>query len=453
MKNIFILLLIVSYVFANSEDRAIKRIFENESKIAMLIGNSQYIDNQFFDSLKNPENDVRAVAKKLKALGFRVIEGYNLSDLELQDKLSEFVALLKSNRDGVGLFYFAGHGIEVNGVNYLIPVDIKVSDVKYIPYKSSPLNPIIEMMNETGKRLNIAILDACRDNPFKSTRTNRVGGLATFSASGTFVVYSAESGKSASDGRGNLSPFAESLVKHIDTPQKIEELFNKVRSDVRKATNNEQTPATYNLVDGDFYFKLPVKFNPENVPDEVVSTKNKSSYSIEEVERTEFRLKIDRTPADSRVVVEGLSAKYSDGVFLTRGKYSLLIQKDGYIPKRIKIDLQSDLNLEIALEKIAEPVKQKVETENKTYVSKPINTKKKTSSSSSADWNKRIFKGERSYSKFSDNLVKDNFTNLVWTKNSSDNYMNWNSAKSYCEDLTVDGYSDFRLPTEKSYII
>ncbi len=193
----------------------------------------------------------------MQELGFKVIEGYNLSALALDDRVMEFTSLLRAKKDGVGLFYFAGHGIEVGGVNYLIPSDIRVSNQKYIPYKSTPLNPIIEMMNETGKRLNIAILDACRENPFTSTRNNKRGGLASFSASGTFVAYSAESGKLAEDGSGNLSPFAESFIKELDRPQTIERLFKNVRTDVHTKTGGKQTPETKNLIMGDFYFKLP----------------------------------------------------------------------------------------------------------------------------------------------------------------------------------------------------
>ncbi|EJF07497.1 hypothetical protein ThvES_00003350 [Thiovulum sp. ES] len=490
MRIFLLTILVFSSLF--SLDRAMRLKMKAEPKVALVVGNSSYSKSNYFDKLKNPINDVKKVAKKLRALDFTVIEAHNISDLELQEKLGKFYSLLRSQKEGVGLFYFAGHGIEVNGINYLIPNDISVSDEKYVPYRSTPLNPIIESMNETGKRLNIAVIDACRENPYRSTRNKKRGGLASFSASGTFIAYSAESGKVAHDGDGKLSPFADAFVKNIETPQTIERFFKAVRKDVYQKTDGKQTPVTHNLIRGDFYFKLPSEeelisaggvsgkttFTASNEErDEFFLTVSsnvsgfqirvdgnrfqngdllesgnyrvevsKSGYEtvsknitiskdtkfIAKLVKSKVALTINPYPRDSQVYIMKIKPKYRDGILLERGKYKIKVKRSGYYTKLVTVDLQSDSSFDVSLDKIGGT--------SSGYVSQSSKAKK-------GEWDKRIFKGKRSYSKFSRNLVKDNYTNLVWTKKSSSNQMNWKSAKRYCQNLSIDGYSDFRLPT------
>jgi formylglycine-generating enzyme required for sulfatase activity len=410
MRIFLLTILVFSSLF--SLDRAMRLKMKSEPKVALLVGNSSYSKSNYFDKLKNPTNDVKRVAEKLRTLGFQVIEAHNISDLELQEKLKKFYSLLRSQKEGVGLFYFAGHGIEVNGINYLIPNDISVADESYVPYRSTPLNPIIESMNKTGKRLNIAVIDACRENPYTSTRNKKRGGLASFSASGTFIAYSAESGKLAHDGDGKLSPFAEAFVKNIETPQTIEQFFKAVRKDVYQKTDGEQTPMTHNLIRGDFYFKLPneeelisaggssgkTTFTTSNEErDEFFLTvlNNVSNFQIrvdgnrfqngdllergryrvevsksgyETIQKnikiskdTKFRVKMVKSkvsltinpyPSDSRVYIMKIKPRYRDGILLERGKYQIKVKRTGYYTKLITVDLQSDSSFDVSLDKI-----------------------------------------------------------------------------------------------------
>jgi hypothetical protein len=338
-----------------------------------------------------------------------------------------------SNLGGVGLFYFAGHGIEVGGVNYLIPSDIRVSNQKYIPYKSTPLNPIIEMMNETGKRLNIAILDACRENPFTSTRNNKRGGLASFSASGTFVAYSAESGKLAEDGSGNLSPFAESFIKELDRPQTIERLFKNVRTDVHTKTGGKQTPETKNLIMGDFYFKLP----EEIVGSSPTMTKRNqtmtgTNVTSSEVKRSKHRIYVSTTPENARVRILNIKPKYVDGIDLKTNKALVEVTKSGY-KKYLKWhrNLKDEAVISVELEEIVG--------------SSPTMTKTAVTSS-------RV---ERSQNVWIDNSTKLMWQNQPFTAEDKKHYDNntnggrtldWNLAVKYCKDLELDGYLDWRLP-------
>jgi hypothetical protein len=340
MRIFLVLLLLFSSTSLFSLERKMRLKMKNEPKVALVVGNSSFPKSKYFADLDNPKNDVKAVAKKLRKLGFKVLEGYNLSDLELQEKLDHFYSLLKSKKEGVGLFYFAGHGIEVNGINYLIPSDISVKDVKYVPYRSTPLNPIVESMNKTGKRLNIAVLDACRENPFTSRGNNKRGGLAPFSASGTFIAYSAESGKFAEDGTGQtLSPFAKAFVKHIEKPQKIEEFFKDVRVDVYKDTDGEQTPVTQNLIRGDFYFKLPSESDFVTPEEPKISAKN--------------RIYVSTTPSGARVRILNIRPKYFDGIDLKTDKALIEVTKSGY-KKYLKWhrNLKDEAVISVELEKI-----------------------------------------------------------------------------------------------------
>jgi len=401
--RILVLLFLIFGISEAEINRGMRLVMEKEPKIAFLVANSKYRQSEFFRDLKNPKNDVQAIAKKLKKLGFRVMTGYNLSDIALQKKLKRFYSFLKRAENGVGLFYYAGHGIEVGGVNYLIPSDINVEEAEYVPYRATPLNPIIEKMEKTGKRLNIAVLDACRENPFESRGGIHKGGLASFSASGTFIAYSAESGKMASDGKGKFSPFAKAFLKHIEKPQKIEEFFKDVRRDVRIETHKNQTPATYNLIDGDFYFVLPKKgddisYFPQKV----------SNYS----ESQKHRLYISITPNNARVRIMNINPKYRDGIDLGTDKALVEVTKSGY-RKYLKWhrNLEDNTILDIELER-----------------KKVVRVEKPKNSYSSKSW-------------------RDDKTGLIWQKNISLARRNWKEAISYCKDLVYDGNSDWRLPT------
>jgi formylglycine-generating enzyme required for sulfatase activity len=322
MRIFLVALLLFSNLFGL--DRASKKIMESESKIALVIGNSEY-NGKFYERLPNPKNDVKEISKKLKKLGFKVIEGYDVSGYKLSTLLKRFYYHLSKAEDGVGLFYFAGHGIEVNGENYLLPTDLSVDKLDEIPIFSTELSPILRSMNGTGKRLNIAIVDACRENPFvdQPNRGAKIGGLAPIQASGTFVVYSAESGKLASDGRGKLSPFAKALSKHIETPQTIERLFKKVRSEVYSTTKEEQLPTTYSSIQGDFYFKLPEESKRGESQD------HSSSQKLT-VQGKKHRIYVSTTPENARVRILNIKPKYFDGIDLKTDKALVEVTKSGY---------------------------------------------------------------------------------------------------------------------------
>jgi len=260
MKFKILLLLIPFLLFAYTSDRALK-VYQDkhatESKIALVIGNNDYPGAA---KLNNAENDAKDIAYILKnKLGFQVIDGYNLDEDEMYDKIDVFLHKIKRDK-GVGLVYYAGHGVEIDGVNYLVPIG-EYKSKKNIKRHAINLNDLLTDISSNQKsRMNIVILDACRNNPYEGSR-GESGGLAKVSnekAQGTFIAYSASSGKTADDNaEGKNGIYTYFLKQHIQTPNlRLIDIFEKVRIDVEKATNGRQLPEELNKKRGKFYFKV-----------------------------------------------------------------------------------------------------------------------------------------------------------------------------------------------------
>ena len=237
-------------------------------RVALIIGNDNYAK---FGRLKNPVSDAKLLFTSLRAVGFdQVMLELNLNREQMLLKLSEFEQL--ANGADEALVYFAGHGIEVNGVNYLIPTDINVLEENSISKETVNLNHVLKSV-EVASKLRLVIVDACRDNPFtvKPLATRQTRGLSSPSIfkgrglarveplPGTLVVYATKHGEVAFDGEGNHSPFAESLVKRIlqVPPIEVRRLFDYVREDVFESTNKSQQPFAYGSLSArdDFYFR------------------------------------------------------------------------------------------------------------------------------------------------------------------------------------------------------
>ena len=229
-----------------------------ERRTALVIGNSSYN----FGRLKNPVNDATDMSEALEKLGFRVILKENVRKREMIEAINEFGNKLKGG--GVGLFYYAGHAVQVDGDNYLIPINAKVKDKEDIETEAVDLGRILTKMNTAKNNMNIVILDACRDNPFPGvsrSMTRSLGaktrGLAVIptTPTGTIISYATAAGQAAMDGEERNSPYTASLLKHIQEPGlSIEQFFKKVRNSLAKLTGGKQIPAEYTNLNGDFYF-------------------------------------------------------------------------------------------------------------------------------------------------------------------------------------------------------
>lgn len=236
----------------NSERRLIR--FEpamiTEKRLALVIGNADYgISNV----LKNPVNDANLIEGTLKNLGFDIIKRTNATKKDMMEALRDFSKQLTGYN--VALFYYAGHGIQVDGQNYLIPVDAQLKEKSDCKWEAVPVNYIVEEFERVPDNMNIVILDACRNNPFRSwVRGGEEGFRAINPVSGTIVSFATSEGSTAADGSGSNGTFTEELVKQIVIPQTISSVFINTRREVMKRTNNVQRPQEWNMLTGEFYF-------------------------------------------------------------------------------------------------------------------------------------------------------------------------------------------------------
>ncbi|MCX6278119.1 MAG: SUMF1/EgtB/PvdO family nonheme iron enzyme [Bacteroidetes bacterium] len=191
--------------------------------------------------LRNPVNDANAFAASLRAVGFTVIVKNNLNKTEMENAVRNYSQRLTAG--DVALFYYSGHRMQVKGVNYLVPVGESIYSEVDIPYKSMEAQFVIDYMQEAKTSVNIIILDACRDNPFKSFRSLSRGFVPVIAPQGTFIAYSTAPGTVAFDGAGSHSPYTENLIASMKKPgMPIEEMFKEVRRNVMNETSKMQVP-------------------------------------------------------------------------------------------------------------------------------------------------------------------------------------------------------------------
>lgn len=226
-----------------------------ERRIALVIGNSTYTSAP----LKNPVNDATDFAANLKKLGFVVTLKKNANHQEMEEAIQEFGEQLK--KGGVGLFFYAGHGVQISGRNYLLPIGAKINKELDVKFQAVDAEIVMAEMGNAGNGLNIVILDACRDNPLGKSFRSASRGLAIISDApkGTFITYSTSPGKVAADGSGRNSPYTEALIRHMTTPGlPIEEVFKNVRRELNKKSGGQQIPWELSSLEGHFFF------NPAN---------------------------------------------------------------------------------------------------------------------------------------------------------------------------------------------
>lgn len=224
-----------------------------EARIALVIGNANYQSG----ALLNPLNDARSVSGSLEKLGFKVMLRENLSREGMYQSISEFGKLLKEN--GVGLFYYAGHGMQIRGKNYLIPVDANILNEDEVEFRGLDANFVLSRMEAARNRVNLLVLDACRNNPFLRNARSASIGLAQMDApKGTLIAFSTAPGALAKDGAGKNSVYTRHLLEKLFLPAApIEQVFKEVRIAVAKETNDKQIPWESSSLMGDFYFAPP----------------------------------------------------------------------------------------------------------------------------------------------------------------------------------------------------
>ncbi len=230
-----------------------------EPRVALVIGNSAY--GEEMGALPNPANDAALIAKALRKVGFAVIEVTDASQKKMKRAIVDFGQKLTDAGPGTtGLFFYAGHGVQVAGENYLIPVEAQIRREGDVEVEAVPANMVLKQMDFSGSQVSIVILDACRNNPLARSLRSATRGLAEISdrPTGSFIAYSTAPGQTAADGTGRNSPYSSALAEAIQTPGLgIEEVFRTVRGKVIAATDQQQVPWDASSLTAPFYFLPP----------------------------------------------------------------------------------------------------------------------------------------------------------------------------------------------------
>lgn len=386
-----------------------------QQRIALVIGNSQYT----YSPLKNPVNDATDVATALKSLGFDVILKTNATKREMGSALEEFAKQLKG-RD-VGLFYYAGHGVQLNGVNYLIPVSAKINEETDVEYEAIDAGRILATMYNAKSRVNIVILDACRDNPYVRSFRSTTRGLAiiTKAPMGTIVSYSTSPGDVARDGKDRNSPYTTFLIKYMKEPGlSIEQVFKSVRQKLNKETNGKQIPWELSSLQGDFFF-VP---GSSGKSDAIIPTE-KTTTAGDDLDDENSKLDAEKQRLEK--------------------ERAALAKKKTIDEKRQQIEEEQEiLEAEKETQRLAE-IKRKVPGKSATIA------KMTRPSASTANEIRR----DGRFISYDDGTVLDTRTKLMWAAKDNGSDINWLGAKSYCVNYRGGGYTDWRMPTQDEFAV
>ena len=441
-------------------------------RVALVIGNGDYKSSP----LRNAINDAKDMSKKLQALGFEVIHKSNADKPTVLKAINQFGRKLRSSE--VGLFYYAGHGLQVKGSNYLIPIGAYVSSETDVEYEGVNAGRILGKMETAGNKVNIIILDACRDNPFKRSFRSSTRGLARMDAPrGTFIAYSTKPGSVAADGDGRNGIFTKHLLKNMTTPDlPIEKVLKRVRNGVLNDTAQQQMPWQSSSLTGEFYFASSgavidgASINPSKASLSVKSNLADATITVDgrymgktdtaninvspgthrvRVEKDGYepysrsvninsgrslslfvdlsrrapskaRLYVDTSPSDATVRILNIVPQYFRGIDLAAGSYTLEVSADGFNTRTLKIELSSgeDKYLDIQLSQISTSIPQATETSQ-----------------------------DGRFISYNNGTVLDNKYELMWAAKDNGQDINFYDANQYCNNYQGGGYKDWRMPT------
>ena len=293
----------------------------DEARVALIIGNSSYKASP----LSNPANDAADLAHALERKGFTVLVRENVSERGLKEAVETFASHLR--KGGVGLFFFAGHGIQLKEQNYLLPTDLGFDSEADIAFKSVSAEYVLSRMAEAGNRVNIVILDACRNNPFQQSKRSVSKGLGVMSVGraekGTFIAYATSPGATAADGEGRNGLYTKYLLQSLDGDDSdVDKVFGRVRNAVVQETNGDQVPWTSSSIIGNFFFDPAQDRAAARLPAPKLLAKPDSEqgqaaagYDPRQERAYWDRIKESRNPADFKTYLErfpsGPRAAYS----------------------------------------------------------------------------------------------------------------------------------------------
>ncbi len=289
-----------------------------ERRIALVIGNGAYRTSP----LRNPVNDARGMASALRGAGFDVTEVLDGNQKQIQRAIIDFGRSLKI--DDVGLFYYSGHGVQVGGRNYMIPLGAEIEVEDHVEVEGVDLARVLARMAGARNRMNIVVMDACRNNPFKQSFRFATQGLAEVPAPpGTYVAYAASPGQVASDGFGDNSIYTGELIRAIGLKGlEIDAVFKRVRTEVLKKSNGHQVSWTSSSITEDFFFTRGRTGGTARLPTQIPKDVVAALYE-------EFQFWEDVRKSNNPAELEAYLARYPNGNFirLARDRLDLLEQR------------------------------------------------------------------------------------------------------------------------------
>ncbi|PID62320.1 MAG: hypothetical protein CSB44_04300 [Gammaproteobacteria bacterium] len=322
---------------------------DTEARTALVIGNGAY--DRF--PLDNPVNDANDVAEVLRDLGFDVMLHTDIDRRQMSHAVRDFGKRLR-NRGGVGIFYYAGHGMQIDSRNYLIPVNNSIETADEVPFESLDVNRVLAKMETAGNALNLLLLDACRDNPFPSRYRGNNRGLARVDAPiGSLVVYATAPGSVAADGDGRNGIFTRHLLENLrQTDLSLTEMIRLTRAAVVKETGGEQIPWESSSLLNDYYFIQ----GRDNKPGQTAALTS-DDFGASEDDWTEIvssSLRVDTVPDNAHIRIMNSAEVYQPGMSLnTEKEYDILVTHDGYQQWRQKIRLEPGHNrIQVHLEQL-----------------------------------------------------------------------------------------------------
>jgi len=264
-KIFFVLLLVVCGTAVSAQQNAAP------PKYALVIGNGTYTG---LSRLVNPVNDANDIAAVLQELGFTVDKLLNGNLDQMESAVMRLKNRLSVSGDAYGFFFYAGHGVQSNGENYLIPVDANIPGENFLRSRAVSVQTVLDELNDARNSLNVVVLDACRDNPFGWARSGSRGlSIVGRQPADSIIVYATSAGQTASDGTGRNGLFTGQLLPNLRTPGlEVKEVFNRTGADVAEASGRQQIPAVYNQFFGTAYLGEPGEAaarqpaRPERIP-------------------------------------------------------------------------------------------------------------------------------------------------------------------------------------------
>ena len=324
-----------------------------ERRVALIIGNGGYKQAP----LKNPVNDAGDMADALRDLGFEVIEKINANKRDMVNTVNTFGQKLK--RSDVGIFFYAGHAMQINGRNYLIPVKARVASESDVEFEAFDAGRVLGKMHEAENRLNIIILDACRDNPFsRSFRTDKKGLAQMDAPIGSILAYATAPGSVAADGKGRNGVFTKHLLKNLKRPDlTVQEVFMEAGLGVLNETGRKQVPwvsttpiPRYYLAGGSVTVQKPSK------------------------RKTESFISVDANVSEARVLVDGrdIGTTPLPDAKVSAGSHRILVEKEGYRTYRKTVRIEPGRTFSIYVNLDPELIEKKADTSRSGEWTDPV---------------------------------------------------------------------------------